>query len=310
MDKAQFLDFLSKHGDKKLAVCTHTKPDADSLVSAFAVSSVLKNSVICVPDFPSEKWMNLVEKLGFEIQLLKNLNKSDFDGLIVVDTSTYVLLPDAKGWEIKLIIDHHRAEGRDMDAPYKIIDSDSPSCAEIIATLLPEINESVAFGLAVGVIADGARFKSARKETFSILSKLMEICKSQYSELLSYAEPELSVEEKLALIKAMQRVEFITSGTWLIATSEVGAHEGDASSLLADVADVAFVASWKSYEKECRISSRASNTFPVPLNEVMNEVGKSLGGDGGGHAKAAGAVAKCHTEEALKKCIEVVMSKL
>jgi len=310
MEPALFSDFLNEYKNKKLAICTHIQPDADSLVSAFAVSSVLKNSVICVPDFPSDKWMNLVEKLGFEIRILKNLNKSDFDGLVVVDTSTFVLLPDAKGWDIKLIIDHHRSEGRDMESPYKIIDSDSPSCAEIIADILPEINESVAFGLAVGVIADGARFKSARKNTFSTLAKMMDICKSDYSDLLSYAEPELSVEEKLALIKAMQRVEFVTSGTWLIVTSEVGAHEGDASSLLAEIADVAFVASWKPAEKECRISSRAGNKFPVPLNEVMNEVGKSLGGDGGGHAKAAGAVAKCHTEEALKKCVEVVMSKL
>jgi nanoRNase/pAp phosphatase (c-di-AMP/oligoRNAs hydrolase) len=43
----------------------------------------------------------------------------------------------------------------------------------------------------------------------------------------------------------------------------------------------------------------------VELNKVMAEVGKSLGGAGGGHPKAAGAAAKAHTDETLKKCVDV-----
>jgi nanoRNase/pAp phosphatase (c-di-AMP/oligoRNAs hydrolase) len=133
----------------------------------------------------------------------------------------------------------------------------------------------------------------------------MTICKAEYSELLSFAEPDPKEETKIAMLSAMKRLEFVYAGGYIIATTEVGSNESDAASLISEAADVAFVAKWKDREKETRISSRARRSVKIPLNEVMAEVGKSLGGAGGGHPKAAGAAVKAHTEETLKKCVEV-----
>jgi len=303
--KEKFHEFLSKYGKSKLAIATHSRADADAIASAYAMSKVLPGSVICTSEDMGEGAKMLSEKLGIEVKDIQGLKKNDFDGLVAVDTSTYTLVPDAKGWKIVCIIDHHRAEGRDMKGEFEIIEPEAPSTAEIIANMLPDVGKDVAFALSVGIIADAARFKHARAEGFEALAWLMKKAGADYSELLSFAEPEPKEEAKIAMLTAMKRVNFVYAAGYIIATSEVGSNESDAASLIAEAADVAFVAKWKDREKETRISARARKDVKVELNKVMAEVGKSLGGAGGGHPKAAGAAAKAHTDETLKKCVDV-----
>ncbi len=303
-EASRFGEFLAKYGKKKLAIATHNRADVDGLSSAFALSRLLPGSVICSAEEPGEGAGMLADKLSIQVRQIGSLAKKDFDGLVVVDTSAYTLLPEARGWKILLILDHHRADGRDMKGEFEIIDEKSPSSAEITANILTKIDKESAFGLAVGIIADAARFKSARAATFETLARLMKEWKLDYAELLSYAEPEPREEAKIAMIKAMQRVQFVYGGGYLVATSEVGSNESDAASLITEAADVAFVAKWKDSEKETRISARARPSVKIPLNKVMAEAAKMFGGAGGGHAKAAGGSLKLHTEEALKECVE------
>lgn len=303
------MEKLSELSKYKIVVATHNRADVDAISSAYALSRLYPNSVICSSEELSEGARMLVERLGIKVDSIENLKKTDFDGLVVVDTSAYTLLPGAKGWRILLIIDHHQAEGRDMKGESQIIDVESPSTAEIIANLLPEIDEKVAFALSVGIIADGARFKSARASTFETLAKLMKIAKADYADLLAIAEPDQKNEAKIAILTAMKRVNFVYAGGYVIATSEVSSNESDAASIITEAADVAFIAKWKDKEQETRISARARATVKIPLNEVLSEVAKELGGAGGGHKKAAGAALKCHTDEALKTCIEVFIRK-
>jgi nanoRNase/pAp phosphatase (c-di-AMP/oligoRNAs hydrolase) len=303
--KEKFNEFLSKYGKSKLAIATHSRADADAIASAYALSKILPGSVICTSEDMGEGAKMLSEKLGIEVKDIKRLSKADFDGLVAVDTSTYTLVPDAREWRIVCIIDHHRAEGRDMKGEFEIIEPEAPSTAEIIADMLPDVDKDSAFALSVGIIADAARFKHARAEGFEALAWLMKKAGADYGELLSFAEPEPKEEAKIAMLSAMKRVNFVYAAGYIIATSEVGSNESDAASLIAEAADVAFVAKWKDREKETRISARARKDVKVELNKVMAEVGKSLGGAGGGHPKAAGAAAKAHTDETLKKCVDV-----
>ncbi len=311
-NKELFLEFLSKYKDKKIVIATHRKADIDSLVSAYALNSVLPHAVMAVPDELDEGAKKLAEKLKIKTKVIKDLDKSDFEGMVVADTSSYTMLKDARDWKLLLVIDHHEKEGTDMKAEYLIIEADVPSTAEIIADLIGDenINGELAFGLSVAIISDTARFRSASAETFEVLAKLMKKCDVPYAELLEYGEPELSSTAKVAVMKALQRVQFVWHADYVIATSETGSNESDAASLIANIADAAFVGSWKNREKETRISSRANKRLPVGLNEVMKEVGESFGGKGGGHKKAAGAVAKEHPEAVLKKCVDVLIRKL
>lgn len=301
----RFGAFLNRYGKARIAIATHSRADPDALASAFALSQAIPGSVICTFEDMSEGGRLLAERLGIEVTELSRLKKADFEGLIVVDTSAYTLVPEARGWRILLIIDHHRPEGRDMEGESMIIDPESPSTAEILAGLLPRIGKEAAFALSVGIIADAARFKSARTNTFEALARLMRIAEADYSEMLSIAEPEPRQEAKIAILAAMKKVEFVYAAGYIIATSDASSNESDVASLLAEAADVAFVAKWKDREQESRISARARKDVAVPLNKVLSEVGSSLGGAGGGHPKASGAAVKAHTEEALKRCVEV-----
>jgi len=312
-----FRGFFSKYNGKRIAIATHNKADVDGISAAYALSKAFPGSVIVSSEEMNQGAKMLGERLGIKVERFENIKKKDFEGLIVVDTSAYTLAPDAQGWKILLIIDHHRPDGRDMKGEFEILDPSSPSSAEIIYQILSDPSSKIAssvdadsaFALSVGIIADGARFKSARAQTFTALSKLMEIAQAQYAELLEYAEPEPEADAKIAMLKAMQRVNFIYAGGYIVATSEVGSNESDAASIITEAADVAFVAKWKDKEKETRISARAAKSVKIPLNEVMGEVAKELGGAGGGHAKAAGAALKAHTDESLKKCVEVFILK-
>ncbi|MEW6036514.1 MAG: DHHA1 domain-containing protein [Candidatus Micrarchaeota archaeon] len=303
-----FLEFLKRHDGKKIAIATHNKADPDAISSAFALSKAIPGSVICTDEEPSEGARLLIKRLGIETRKLTGLPRDGFEGLVVVDTSAYTLIPAARGWRILCLIDHHRGEGRDMSGELEMIEPESPSAAEIVASILPAIDKDSAFALCAGIIADGARFKSARARTFEVLASLMKISGASYPELLSIAEPEPRPEAKIAMLSAMKRLEFVYAAGYLVATTEVGSNESDAASLISEAADVAFVAKWKDAEKETRISARARKSVAVPLNKVLAEVGKSLGGAGGGHPKAAGAALKAHTDEALKRCVETFIS--
>jgi nanoRNase/pAp phosphatase (c-di-AMP/oligoRNAs hydrolase) len=300
-----FRRFLAEYSGKKVAIATHNRADSDGIASAFALSRALPGSVICTDEEMNEGARMLSERLGIKTLPLASLRKEGFEGLVVVDTSAYTLIPNARGWKIACIIDHHRSDGRDMLAEFEIVDPDSPSASEIIAGLVPPVDEDAAFALSVGIIADAARFKSARAETFETLARLMKVCGADYHELLKIAEPDPKPEAKIAMLTAMKRIEFVYAAGYIIATSEVGSNESDAASLIADAADVAFVAKWKDHEKETRISARARKSVSIPLNKVLAEVASELGGAGGGHAKAAGAALKAHTDESLKTCVEV-----
>ncbi|MDO8554047.1 MAG: DHHA1 domain-containing protein [Candidatus Micrarchaeota archaeon] len=310
--KKKFSAFLAKNKNKKFVICPHSKADIDAISSAYGLASAFKNSVIALPDDLNESAKTLVKYLGIRYELLSDLDKSKFDGMIVADTSAYTLIKPAKDWNVVTIIDHHKANGRDMSAPTEIFDEMSPSCAEIVANIIPKINdEKIAFALACGIVADTARFKNGREKTFETLAKLIKTSKSTYLEILDYSEPELTVDAKVAVMRAFKRMTYTVVANYVIATSETGSNESDTAAHLSNIVDVAFVASYKEMEGECRMSARGRKTISVPLNEVCKTVAVSLGGNGGGHAKAAGlSVPKGDPGIVLKRCVEEFIGRI
>lgn len=309
--KKKFAEFVKKNKLKKFAVSTHAKADVDAISCAYAVSSVFPNSIVVIPDEMNNQAKALAEKLGITYQILTNLDKTKFDGLIITDTSSFALIKQSKDWPIVCIIDHHRSDGRDMKAPNEFYDESAPSCAEFIAGFLPKIkNKNVARALCCGIIADTARFKNGKVSTFEILTKLMKIAKMDYKEILTLGECEYTTDSKIAILKAIQRSNYYIVKDYVVVISEVGMNESDAAGILSDFVDVAFIASYKEKENECRVSSRGRRHVHVNLNEVMKEVAVSFGGNGGGHAKAAGcSIPGANPQNVLAKCVEVFSRK-
>ncbi len=239
-----------------------------------------------------------------KFEWFEKLNAKNFDGLVAVDTSSKTLLP-AEKWKVVMIIDHHRGKP-DFDAEYKIIDENAGATSQIVAEVLPSIDKEAALALAAGILSDTARFKRGDLKIFEMFTKLLKQSGKTYDEVYDLGEPEKQNDTKKAVLAALQRVEFLEVAGYVVALSHIGTKESIASALLSDIADIAFVASYKEDEKIVRISARARKNVKVKLNEVMKEVGAALGGDGGGHEKAAGAQGKAGEQEALKKCLETL----
>ena|GEM_PF-489233 len=309
-EKGQFLSFLKKNKDAKLVITGHSNFDLDALCSCFAIKSVLPNAVMALPDKQEAPSQAFTEKMGLELVELGKLNPADYEGLVVVDCSTSVLLEDAKKWEIKLIVDHHHKSENNLPAELTIRDEFAPSTAEMFMELLPEVSPEVAYALGVAIISDTARFKNGRSHTFEMLARAIELSGKTYGEMLSDAEPEMDPEYKVAVLEGFKKSRTVVHGGYVIATTVVPSHESLISSSISEFADVVFAGKWKDEIQETRISARARKQVPVALNEVMKELAEELGGGGGGHAKAAGCSAKARPGKTLDTCVEVFIKKL
>lgn len=311
MKEAETLEaFRKEYGGKRFAITSHRNADIDALSSMYALKSVFPEAVLALPDKIEEPAREFAKEIEIEGEKFSSLDPRDFDGLAVVDTSAPSLLPGAEAWRKILIIDHHHKNGFMFEAEFEIRDEHAPSTAEMLALLIPEMDEKVAFALACGIVADTARFKNGRRETFEQLLRLMDISKKSYMEILEWGEPEPTLKLKGEVLDALQKMKVTSAGNTLIATVEVRDNESFIASSISEFADIAVAAKWKASENSTKISVRARKSVDVQMNEVMAQIGKEFNGAGGGHPKAAGCFAKERPNIVLRRIVEIVKEKL
>jgi nanoRNase/pAp phosphatase (c-di-AMP/oligoRNAs hydrolase) len=303
--------FFRKYDKARIAFVAHSRADIDSIASAYVLKKRFRNSILLVPHDMTYSAGKLIEQFGIKFETLDTIDVKGLEGVVSVDASNYGLFELDKSIKVVAVFDHHQKAYNGFTGEFNFIDPNAKSTAEIVADILEkELDKEDAAMLAAAIIMDTARFKSANSSTFGILFKLVEKSKKDYTELLSLAYPPLPSDEKIAILKAMQRVEFFEHKGFVIAISKVNAKIGESASLISDAADAAFVAQYDETEKKTLMSARANQHFPVPLNAVMEEIGKKYGGSGGGHFKAAGAFARARPEEVLDYCVELLMREI
>ncbi|HNT60686.1 MAG TPA: DHH family phosphoesterase, partial [Candidatus Bilamarchaeaceae archaeon] len=304
------LRFFYENREKRFVFASHMNADIDALSSIYALHSVFPNSVMAIDGKMDEPGRIFAERAGISPVKLSSLRNEDYDGLVVADTSAPSMLKSAEGWRILMIIDHHRENENSLKADIVLRDSSASATAEMVAGLLPSVSKEAAFALACGIVSDSARFKGGRTNTFKTLVSMMEIAGVDYPEVLGYGEPEPSMELKELVLRSLKKMRVERHGGYMISTVKVRDDESFVASALSDFADAAFVGRWKRSEGETKVSARGRKGMPVPLNEVMAQIGREFGGAGGGHAKAAGASAKGRPEIVLKRCVEILKGRL
>ena len=298
-----------KNGKKLVLV--HSNADSDAVGSAYALAQTFPNVTIGVHEGVNKSSKKLINKTGAEVVV--NPNPDDYEKIFVVDTSTPSLLGNlAKDIRKPIIIIDHHAKTSWENAKLYYHD-EKPSCAEIIYEILKKanfkMNKNVGMALLSGIITDTGRFRRADVETLKIFTSIMEETKITMDEVLSLVEEKPDKSEKIALLKAGQRLKYETVNDFVLAYSMIGAFEGSASSALLSLgADVAVVGRQKN--SEFVVIAKSKNNVPVHLGRMMDEIGRETNTGGGGHKGAAGLNGVGDAEAMVNICVQKLKEKL
>lgn len=303
-------------------ILTHRYADVDALASVYAVYRLIKliKPEACVkmvfPDGLNLIAKRIAEKFNIEFSF-ENFNLEDFKTIVIVDTGSLgMLLPySSKILHLNkdlIIIDHHLVDDEIIkNATITICDSTAQSCSEIIVELYKEFNVIIPLEvgslLIAGIISDTSRFQRVSPLTFKSTLSLIE-AGVNYNHILKLLHEPLSESERIARLKACQRININRIANYIVVTTHVGAYESSIANILINLgADIAIVANELDKSK-IRICARCSERFyeDVSLSlsrDLMNPIGKMFNGYGGGHDLAACAeVSNVNIKDVLELC--------
>lgn len=309
-----------------IAVFGHQNADPDAICSAHALRELILrlnpsvNVELFLPGGPSQLSERVIDFFGIEIsEKSENLN---FDLLFVVDTGSLIQLDD---WEkfvsnseaFKIFIDHHVHDPEISDlADIYLIDERATSTSELIYKIYDsyDIKPSVDIArvLLAGISFDSKHFGIGTSDTFRIVSELLAIGGSipETKRLLSTKMP---FSERIARLKASQRMDIHKIGEWVIATSYLSSYQSSAArAFLGLGADLAIVAGRKG--DELRASMRSTENFfkstGINLGYLSRKLGEDFGGSGSGHSGAAGLNAQGDPQKLLLTALNIIEEKL
>ena len=293
--------------DRRKVILVHGNADMDAIGSAYAIKSSFPEADIYAPNGIDRVSKLVTEKMG--ITILEECDISSYDLVVVVDTSS----PEQLETEIEIpkdsvIIDHHMPTGK-WDGYNLYCDETKTSCCEIVKDILDangiDIDRDTALMLIGGMITDSGHFQFARPEMLEAFADLMRRCDIGMDEAYNLTIAPVSISEKVAMLKAIERTKFDRVGSLIVATSYGGSFEASSCrAIMAAGADVVFVGSQR--DDEFRLSARATQEAVrkgVHLGDIMKGIGTETMNDGGGHGGAAGLSGIGDVEAMLHICM-------
>lgn len=299
--------------DKKKIVMVHGNADVDAISSAYAIAECFPEADIFAPNSIDRVSKIVTEKL--QIKVLDNCDLNDYELIVVVDTSSPEQL--GEGFAIPencLVIDHHHDGGKWIGCE-RYIDDTKVACAQIILGILREngipFSRDVGLALLGGMITDGGHFQFADPDLLRDFAYILETCGIDMDEALTLTKSPVSMSEKVATMKCIERSKFERIGDMIVATSYGGSFEASGCrALMAAGADVAFVASQR--DDTFRLSARATQEMVrkgINIGEIIKDIGTETITDGGGHDGAAGLSGNGDAEAMLHICMQRTMEE-
>ena len=288
----------------RILLLCHHNADPDAVCSAFGVQRLIESldptskTEIFLPGGASKLTRRIMEAL--EIQVLDEASIDDYDVLVILDTATPNQLEDwgKKVWESsakKIFIDHHKTHPSMTEvADYSMIDESATSTCELVYTIYAGLGidptPEVAHALLLGIAYDSKHFSIATPTTLKAASALLEI-HGPISDVLSMLRTERNRPERIARIKAAQRMQLHDVQGWTLATSRLSSFQASAARALIGLgADASVVCG--SDKGNLRASLRSTDRFyqgtRIHLGELAQALGEDFGGAGSGHPTAAG----------------------
>jgi phosphoesterase RecJ-like protein len=297
------------HRGSGIVCITHHNADLDAVASSIVMKRLFPWVRIAAYRSVSQAGKTLLQAFGEEMEVDPDLSSAAL--VIALDSSSPIQVSDGNvsSWKRTWVIDHH--QGNDNWGSKDVyLDDGRSACVEIMLQMammsgMP-ITRDIAIAGIAGIIADTGKFRFAHPDDLGIVSFLLDGSSVTIEDVLSIIEGEeyFDVSKKIAVLKSLRRVRYQRVGDQIIGTSTVGSFEAAAArGLLVVGCDVVFIGCQK--EMEMRISSRAKPHLVkagVNLGKFMEEMGKKLGAEGGGHDAAAGLNGRGNVEKALTVC--------
>ncbi len=310
-----------------MSILCHQNADPDAVCSAYALQSLLQElrptatiSVHC-PEGIGASTKQLLTNL--DITLPENQGLEEAQLAILVDTNALDQLGKA-GEELRrknlpfVVVDHHHPHpDTEKLAAKMIVDESASAAAEVVYNLFiaaaRPMSLSAAMALLAALFVETRHFYLARKSTFEVAAGLVEAGADprRLSEMLS---TRMNRSERMARLKAAGRIQVVSVGDWIVATSQLGSYQSSAARALLGVGAHIALVGGKAKER-VRVNMRATEEFASKTGihlgrDLAIPLGKVFGGGGGGHPTAAGFYGTVGVEEMLKKTVERVMELL
>ncbi|MBL6884093.1 DHHA1 domain-containing protein [Euryarchaeota archaeon] len=280
-------------------IVTGKNGDMDTIGSAVALSAAHPNLMACGLHL-GRTAKRMVESLQAPFRKLsehQTVWPQNIGGIIVVDAAAAgqvgVSLPE--GIPI-CVLDHHATCDWELDKGDLLLQWDVRATTQIVDAYLrlhaPQTRSVVVRKmLLAGLLTDTARFRHADKGAFQTAVDLLAGDDIDYASFVESVESEsTSPSERGSLLRGLERATSIDSGAWNIVHTYSGTLEGRLASLLIGTgAEIALVSRFR--DGVTRLTARASRHTTqrgIHLGNLMSKVAEQIGGEGGGHAGAAG----------------------
>lgn len=321
------MDFLENINAHFIVLLCHHNADPDAVCAAYAFSNLLKrlrpgiDLQIAAAQGPSKLSKNILKFLPVKLVDEPCIEKADV--LVLLDTNTIQQLDD---WGVRvkrskkplIVIDHHIPHPETLRiASLCIANEESSSTCEIVYELFKEAKikptAEDALTLFLGIAYDTRHFTIASSQSFKVVAALIEEGVKAEEALPILAVP-MNNSERIARLKAAQRMELVRVNEWLIAYSRVSAYQASAArALLRLGAHVAVVGGERN--DALSISMRACRLFyektAIHLGrDLAKPIGDFINGMGGGHATSAGANGRGSLESVFERCTRLLRDRL
>ncbi|MGD2200160.1 MAG: DHH family phosphoesterase [Candidatus Bathyarchaeota archaeon] len=282
----------------------HHNADPDSVCSAWGFQKLAEaldpsaKASIFLPGGASGLSRDIMKTMGIRVEMGVSLD--DYDTLVMLDTAT---LNQLGGWadavrnsSTQLVfIDHHKPHREVLEiASLLFVDESATSTCELVHYLYEGYgiipSPPVAKALLLGITYDSRHFSIATPRTLNAASTLLEIDGS-LGDILSMLFRDRDRSEKIARLKAAQRMQLHYIDDWTIVTSHLSSFQASAArSMISLGADVSIVCSCKKGKliASLRSSDRFYRGTSVHLGEIAQILGSEFSGSGSGHPTAAG----------------------
>lgn len=302
----------------------HQNSDPDAVCSAYAFSIFARRINHKIrPSFASSGGVSKLSKqilsTAVPLSIDEKPNVDDFSLIVTVDTNTLQQLGEFReavqnSSKPIVMIDHHAPHVDNANAATLVIcEENATSTCEIILAMFSKMHikqdKRVSQALLIGILVETGHLAIGTRKTYAAAHELIK-AGANPEEAVGLTRQMMEESERIARVKSAQRVRLEKINRWIVATSFVGSyHASAARGLIALGAHLAIVAGKRN--DDLTVSFRCTREFVQESGlhlgtDVASEIGRQMGGMGGGHATAAGANVKGEPNEALKRSVRII----